>query len=336
MPASKLKSYSLCDLVRSMHPGDAEIFHPGIGAAEQTASAVIARSVVTPLGGQMRGGTFLPVGRDARGFTSSDFTATSLDSIHRALRPLLLLQTLGARVIDLTGSREALTAGIPAISSGGWALEDGDAVETVDQFSGTALTPADAYCRTKITRRLLRSAAAESTIRDLLQRTIRATVEQGTLAGTGADGQPLGLLTAPNLPQQTTAGAVPSLSEAAQAVESVLVGDGDLLSMAWLFPAADFNPLLTALHGSPTNVVPDTSSPFNLCGVPVYFSRFIPSGRWICADWSQLTIGYWGAPELIVDKYTQAARGTTNLTIWQTVASGVANRGTFVIGKGNV
>lgn len=325
--------YSLIELVKSQHPGDADLWRPGMAKREQTASDCIAASVVAPLGGLMRGGVFLPVGQDARSFTSTDFLATSLQSLHRALRPALHLNTLGAATVELSGSREALAVGVPAIAAGGYATENSDAVETTSTFSGCSLAPADAYCRTTITRRLLRSSAAESTLRDLMQRTIRATVEQGVLAGTGANGQPLGLLNSGALQQQATAGAVPTLSEAAQAVESVLLADGDLSSVAWLFPAADFNPLMTALHGAPTNVIPDSAAPFNLCGMPVFFSRFIPSGRWICADWSQLTIGFWGAPELIVDKFTMAARGTTALTVWQTVASGVGNRDTFVIGK---
>jgi len=312
---------------------DAELHVEGQARREQELSQAIAMNVIQPLNGTMRGGVYLPVGSAARGITSSDFMATSLTSLHNALRPALRLNDLGAEMVDLTGSREALAAGIPAAAGGGYAPADGDALETTATLSGCSLAAADAFTRMTVSRRLLRSPAAEATLLDLTRRTLAATIERGVLAGTGADGQPLGLLTAPALQQKIQAGAVLTLTEAAEAVEQVLLADGDLESTAFLMAAADFSPLVANVFAGQTNIVPDAPSAYNLAGRPVHFSKFIPSGRWICADWSQLTIGYWGPPELIVDKVTLSARGTTAVTLWQTVASGVANRETFVIGK---
>jgi len=324
--------YSVLSVVRAASM-DAELFSDGQAAREQKASQIIANSVVQPTGGMLRGGTFLPVGREARSLTSAGFLATSLNSLHQALRPALRLNDLGAQLLDLSGNREVLAAGVPAAAGGGFATENGDAVESIATISGCSLAAADAFTRMTVSRRLLRSPAAEATLLDLTRRTLAATIERGVLAGTGADGQPLGLLTAPALQQKIQAGAVLTLTEAAEAVEQVLLADGDLESTAFLMAAADFSPLVANVFAGQTNIVPDAPSAYNLAGRPVHFSKFIPSGRWICADWSQLTIGYWGPPELIVDKVTLSARGTTAVTLWQTVASGVANRETFVIGK---
>ncbi len=325
-------AYSLLNVVRSRHEQDASIFNPYAGQREISLSAKIAKTA-SENGAELRGGTFLPVGPATRTLTSSDFLADSIRVLTKALRPTLLLNQLGSQTVELTGNRSGLAVGVPAIAAGGYAAEDMEAVETTVTFSGVSLSGADAYTKMVLSRQLLKTPGAETTMLDLMRRTLAATVEQGVLAGNGANGQPLGLLTAPELPQQQISGQVPTLAEAAAIVETVLLADGAMSSMAWLMSAADFSPAMQAVHGDTPTIHTGNAKPFSLVGLPVMFSRFIPAGRFICADWSQLTIGFWGAPELIVDPYSLAASGKTRLTIWQTVASGVANRGTFVIGK---
>jgi hypothetical protein len=218
--------------------------------------------------------------------------------------------------------RRAVAAG--AVAGGGWVTEDGE-IECSQALFGAAMrSPKESAARLKVSRQLFRqSGISEQEFRALLQRTISATIEEGLLAGSGSEGQPMGIVGDALLQRRTFSGAaLPTRARVGELVGELLDNGGDLEQVQILASSADFD---TSQAGTPlVEVAPDGRR--RLATVPVSFSPYIPSGRMILADWSRVSISYVGLPQLIVNPHTYAESGALELTTFQMVSYAVERR----------
>jgi len=252
-----------------------------------------------------------------------------------ALQPVLQVERLGARRVTLPSGDMLVSA--PAVSGGGWVTEDGDSIADTALFGAAMREPKEAAARLKLSRRLFnQSAISEQEFRLMLQRTISATVEGGILAGSGSNGQPMGLVSDPLLSQRTftaAAGSLPTAARTAELVAEILQAGGDLEQVQILLSAEDYADSQQASTASDTPLVSINDGRRRMAGVPVSFSPYVPTGNVILADWSRVAVSYVGAPQLIINPYTYSESGMLELTLFQMVGYAVERRGLLTVAK---
>jgi HK97 family phage major capsid protein len=253
-----------------------------------------------------------------------------LISIRDMLRPPLLLQAAGALVLedlqngtDTIGSLDNLLAG--------W-LIDGEEVPSSEVSTGTAVVGNSiATARVDISRRLkIQSPAAEATLRASMQAAMRVSIEQAILAGTGSEGQPPGLIGEQAIPSESGPATIPDLLED---VQTVLDAGAPVENVSIVASAADFKDLLS--HGG-TFALNDqggrttTDAVHNIGGIGIRFSPHLSTGQALTGDFSRLTLGYYGPPELLANPYIYAASGGLRLQAWQHTGAVVDQTAAFV------
>jgi HK97 family phage major capsid protein len=248
----------------------------------------------------------------------------------------------GARVLSgLQGNVQ-----IPAMTAGKswtWVNPENTAVASADPtFAQIPLTPKDVGTVVDISRRLLLQStpAVDGLIRDDIAMAMANTIDAGAITGTGASGQPLGLLNNSNVPTAASLGTNGgSLNWSALTYLPQLVGTANRLlgSLAFLTNAQ------AALHANRTQRISGSIVPKYLfdgidenglggsscLGYPVHISQNVPSNLTkgsgtnlsplLFGNWNDLLIGEWGVLSILADPYTFSNTGALRITAFATV-----------------
>lgn len=249
----------------------------------------------------------------------------------------------GARVLPgLVGN-----VAIPKMSAGssaGWiSAEGGAASESDPTFAQVTLQPRDLGLVTDITRRLLQQStpAIEQLIRDDYAEAFANAVDQGAINGSGASGQPTGILQTSGIGQADvgTNGGAWTWALVTQNIQNVLAanrGDGPL---SWMINAQTWGHAVRTVKvaGQPSYLLDVESN--RLAGFPYLSTQNIPSNKAkgtgtnlsapIFGRWNDLLIGEWGVMDFLADPYTASNTGTVRLRAFMTVDVGVRYAGSF-------
>ena len=318
-------NFSLVSFVRCLCR-DSDLL-PNEGQAEADAvgraGEVFAKRSSAPLRGHV-----LPITRAEAGGLSAGTLASggamvgSGLSIAATLQPILQLEKLGARRVNLPYGDSLVS--VPAVAGGGWVTEDGEIQCSQALFGAAMRSPKESAARLKVSRSLFRqSGVSEQEFRALLQRTVSSTIEEGLLAGSGSEGQPMGIVSDPQLQRRSFSGAaLPTRARVGELVGELLDNGADLEQVQILASSTDFD---TSQTGTPlVEVAPDGRR--RLATVPVSFSPYVPTGNVVLADWSRVAVAYVGPPQLIVDPYTEGESGALLMTLFQQVSYAVERR----------
>jgi HK97 family phage major capsid protein len=339
-PAATAGDFSLVNLIRA-NLQDSTL-RPGEGDRELQMVADAKREFANFNQAPIRGHV-LPLHRAEAGGLSSGILADGGALVHTgrvtlaaALQPVLMLERLGARRVTMEGGDNLVSAA--ATSGGGWVTEDGDSIQETALFGSAMRAPREAAARLRMSRRLFnQSVISEAEFRLMLQRTISATVESGILAGTGSNGQPMGLLNDQSLQQETytSTTALPTREKAAEFVGDILQADGDLEQVQILLSAADYEDSQRFVDPTAGDrpLVEFSEGRRRLAGVPVAFSPYVSTGNLVVADWSRVAISYVGPPQLIINPYKYSESGTLELTLFQMVGYAVERRELLTVAK---
>ncbi len=310
MPTKQLAPpFSLREWLHSTEKG-ASYTHPTLGPISSRGHQINLRTA------EVNSGALLPGGR--------------LISIRDMLRPPLLLQAAGALVL------EDLENGTDTIGSigglfAGW-LINGEEVPSSEVSTRTAVV-GNSICtaRVDVSRRLrIQSPAAEATLRASMQAAMRVSIEEAILAGTGTLGQPPGLIGEQAIPSESGAATIQNLLED---VQTVLDAGADVERVSIIASAADFKDLMSA--GGTLNYMhqmsnPTTGAVHNIAGMGIRFTPHLSTGQALTGDFSRLTVGYYGPPELLANPYIYAASGGLRLQAWQHAGAVVDQVAAFV------
>jgi len=265
-------------------------------------------------------------------------TATAPELVgtdHRAdlyigpLREALLARSLGIRV--LTGLRGNVT--VPKYGSGletGWVTEGQAVPEGQMSFDGVTLTPKHVGGKTEMSRQLIQqsSPAIEQLVREDLSFLIARQIDRAIINGSGAAGEPLGILQTPGI--QTIADLPDTWAEVLAMLE--MLDDVEIANGRWLTSAA----VRTALAS--TEKVPGSGSGFlydggSLAGLPLSASKSVPAGTLILGDFSQVMLGVWSEVDILVNPYAEPAysRGGVQVRAMATVDTAVRHPEGFVV-----
>ena len=289
-------------------------------------------------------------GRDASGFFVPDQvlmprafdkanaagSLVATDTLFGELVPALVAKTIlgqaGVRTLaGLVGDVKIPTAGG---ATAYWvSSEGGNATETTPQIGQIPATPHTVGAFTDITRKLLAQSGigAEAFVADALRSALARAIEAAAFAGTGADGQPTGLVTLADARAiNTVANATsPTLAKLLEFITAIETANADGASMKFVGTPAVWALLgstldIATIEASGTNVGGVTSGKYLLDtasnmsqGYPFLKGNLVPAKTLFFGDWSKLLLAFWSGIDLTVDPYALSKSGGVRVVALQ-------------------
>lgn len=264
----------------------------------------------------------------------AELVATNLlaGSFVDVLRNLSVTLTLGARILPgLTGNVE-----IPRKTTGAtaaWiASEGGDAANSEPQFDNIALSPKTIGCYVDMTRNLILQSTPEIEflIRSDLAGAVATGIDLASLYGSGASGQPTGIVNQTGINAPTDfAAATPTWGEVV-AMESAVDVDNALTgNLGYAINPAMAGTLKTTPKetGYPVYILGEEGDKLN--GHKLAVSSQVTDGDVFFGNWEDLILGLWGGIDLVVDPYSNAKSGTVTIVVHQSVDVGLRHPVSF-------
>lgn len=257
------------------------------------------------------------------------------DSFIEMLRNRLLVRQLGARV--LTGLEGNLA--IPKQSGGAtayWLNEGGEPTESQQTVGQVGLTPKTVGAFTEFTRRMIQQSSldVETFVRDDLAKTLATKIDLAALKGSGAGGEPLGILNTTGIGLVTITPGTFTEGKLIDLETAVAVDNADLGSLAYLACATDRGLMKQKDVGTDTGKRIWT----NVAGQPgvgevngylAYATNQLAANEVIFGNWEDLIIGEWGVLDLQVNPYSLDKSGGVRVTAFQDVDVAVRNAESF-------
>lgn len=329
------KSYSVLRLMRALAD-------PTDKAAQAAAAFELEchRAVADRIGESKRGGVYLPfevqkrdLATNAGGGANLVATNNLAGSFIDLLRARSRVVALGARM--LSGLQGNVT--IPkqtAAATAYWLTNETTAITESQQTIGQlALSPKNVGAYTEVSRQLMVQSApdAEMLIMNDLAAVIALAIDAAALNGSGASGQPLGII--------GTAG-IGSVTGTSLGYAGVVEFQSDVAANNALTESCAYltTPAVAALLAQRQRFA-STDTPLwtgnildgNVAGYRATSSTQVPAANVLFGDFSQVIIADWGVIELATNPYANFAAGITGIRAWATVDVGVRQAGAFAL-----
>lgn len=246
--------------------------------------------------------------------TSGDgdgFVGTQVGSAIAALREPSMIERLGATVI--TGATSNIQ--FPRVSvaaAGAWAAETGDGADSTMEMDDLTLSPKRIGCVTKYSKQLLiqGGASVDAVIAQDIAAAINSAIDTAAFAGTGADGQPTGILATTGVFDNTNgSGNTTDLVDLATQMEADLIGAGAAIGAQYIFSPTAMK--LAKADAMINNVSPlwdlsnNSVNGYNAVQTGYLADATGPLGQVVFGNFQQLLLVYFGAGlDLLIDPYT--------------------------------
>lgn len=253
--------------------------------------------------------------------------ATDVFDILTPLRAKNVLAQAGATIYsNLTSDVK-----IPIMSKSNVTFEDenGEAKDGAGAFNYLKLTPHRLTAYVDISKELLAqdSVDVENAIRTDLVNAINGKLEEAFLSDfTGSTVQPKGVFAVVKPDETVTSNFATLVANEAK------VEDANILNEPCYILSNKAKAALRAMAkgAKSTELVYENGE---VDGTKAYNTSNVPASNYLFGDMSSLVIGTWSGLDLIVDPYTQAAKGAVRLVVNMYVDFGVARPETLVAGK---
>lgn len=253
--------------------------------------------------------------------------ATDVFDILTPLRAKNVLAQAGATIYsNLTSDVK-----IPIMSKSNVTFEDenGEAKDGAGAFNYLKLTPHRLTAYVDISKELLAqdSVDVENAIRTDLVNAINSKIEEAFLSDfTGSTVQPKGVF-AVVAPDETVTKDFATL-----VANEAKVEDANILNEPVYILSNKAKAALRAMAkgAKSTELVYENGE---VDGTKAFNTSNVPASNYLFGDMSSLVIGTWSGLDLVVDPYTQAAKGAVRLVVNMYVDFGVARPETLVAGK---
>lgn len=218
------------------------------------------------------------------------------------LRPWSVTAAAGMTVLDGLVGNPSIPRVIAAASASWNATEATATAQSEPTFGEAVATPKHAAGFMRFSRQLnLQAGASDRFIEAQLIEAVSALIDQAVIAGTGAGGQPTGILNTSGI--GTQAGATLSHAGTKTMRKQVLDAGGREAEIGWV-GATDVQDVL---GGRQRFTGVDTAIWDNgrILGRPAYATKYAPAGTLIGGDWSRAILCIWGPGFTVeIDPYT--------------------------------
>ncbi len=250
-----------------------------------------------------------------------------------ALRSQSVVMGLGARTMEgLVGNVD-----IPRLDTGStfyWIAEGADVTDQDAAIGSVTLSPKTIAGSVPMTRRLLKQSApsVEAMIRADLVAGAAIAIDAAAIGGSGAAGQPTGIIsqTGVNSVAVADAGMIPTFAEAVGFETAIAVDNALTQNVAYVTTPAIRGALKTTAKDSGSGIMLWENNELN--GYQAIATNQIPAANLIMGDFSQLMIGMWGVLDVNPDTATNAASGGLVLRVFQDVDVAVRHPESFAVG----
>jgi len=272
---------------------------------------------------------------DEASLFTDDYRGTEFIDV---LRNASSVMRAGARVMNGLSGDVKIPKKLTASAAAWIATEGGASSESEMTVGSVSMTPKTLGAFTDITRQLMiqSSMDVEALVRDDLAQALALAIDLAGLEGSGASGQPTGILNASGVTKVTTwAGANPTFAEAVT-LETALA-DNNALSgnMSYILPSAMYGALKTTEKASGTaQFVVEPGGTIN--GYNALVSNQGTAGNMYFGNFNELLVGFFGGLDIVVDPYTSSTSGTVRIVALQSCDVAVRHGESFAYGNDTV
>jgi len=272
------------------------------------------------------------------------------DMFIEALRAKQVMANLGVTYFGGLTNRIRM----PKIATGaaaGFVEEAGDVSDQSPTDAGVTLQPRTLGAKAAISRLLALESvpAIEQVVQDDLLRSIADKIEYYAIQGSGSSGQPTGILNDGNVGNvDISAGtdvAALTWADITDLVKTVEDANGVInqAALGWLSNPKVKAKMANTVKVSSTDSVMLLNDPWNsIYGYRAEFTSNVPSdldpgdggsdaSALIFGDFSQLMVGLFGSPSVMVDPYSEGDSGNVVIRVMQEVDVALRNAASFAI-----
>lgn len=219
--------------------------------------------------------------------------------VRDVLRPYSITASAGATILPgLVGNLTMAQVAAGAAAVGSWVgAENTAAPHTQPTLGEVVMTPKHATAYMRFSRNLvLQADQAEPFIRGQLLEAVGGLVDQAFISGTGASGQPSGLINTSGIGTQS--GTALAYAGIRTMRKQIMLAGGVESRLAWI-GAPDVQDVLGGREraaGGGRFLWDDDG----IMGRPAYASSYVAAGILACGDWSRAVLGLWG-PGFVVE-----------------------------------
>jgi len=216
--------------------------------------------------------------------------------------------------------------------------EGGDSTVSEPTFGTVSLTPNDISVHTDMTRRMRQQSSPdiESLVRSDITAAMALGIDLAALEGTGATGQPTGVLNTVGISKTPTwAGVNPTWAEIV-ALETAIADDNALFgNLAYIGRTNMWGAMKTTEKFAGTGMtLAEPGGTTN--GYPYLSSNQGTDGNLYFGNWSDLLIGMWGTLDLVFDFAALAKSNGVRMLAFQTIDTTVRHPQSFAYGNDTV
>jgi HK97 family phage major capsid protein len=244
------------------------------------------------------------------------------------LRPYAATLRSGAQMMRFQG--DATIPKVAAPSTATWLANETSAIaESQATIGQIAMSPKDAAVLTQVSSQLIRTSGGkmDAFLQRELLRTMGSALDAAIFAGTGADGQPQGIIVTDGV--GAVSGTSIDWTDVTDMLWTVSEADGEQ-SVAW-FGTPAVRRLLARrerISGGGRSIWDDNS----IAGYPAIASRVAPTATLIVGAFSEVLIGmFQDSLEILVNPHSDFDRGLISYRAWMSCDIAVTAPGAFAV-----
>ena len=334
------REYDICALVRDMIGSDATVD----AGYEREVGKELTGGKDTP-----HGGVIVPwsvFARDANPMTTVNNAAliptnTLGEHLIKPLAAKTILAAAGARFIDRLQPGHVKIPKADNVTAVWISAEAADAPTVTPTFAAKTATPHLIAAKIDITRELLVQSCldVQAVLTNLILESMAREIDAAALAGTGTNGQPLGIVGTEGVNSVTVAtpGSA-TAAEIASFVDTVAAANADDDKVAFVAPSAvranlrDVRrPAVVATNGVYGGELIMQNG--RLFDKPLHVSNVAPAKKLVAGDFSEVAVLTWGKGiEVLFDRYTFSKTGGLRMIAFIETDVIVRNPAAFAVG----
>ena len=219
-----------------------------------------------------------------------------------------------------------------------WITPEGSAItaESTQAMDQVTLSPKTVGAYTDYSRQLLLQSSidVENFVRQDLAAQLGLALDVAGLYGSGAGGQPTGLITAGISKSSTFAAAVPTFAEIVDMESDVATANALRGNLAYLTDFGTRGGLKTTSKAGTEAIFVWEGEEMN--GYRAKVSSQVTSGDVFFGNWSELILGMWGGLDITVDPYSLSTTGNIRVVAFQSADYANRHLASFVYGNDTV
>jgi HK97 family phage major capsid protein len=249
-----------------------------------------------------------------RDFTNAPTPSTGPLSLGQQLRPHSAIARLGASFVTLPVIQDSGLPTVDRSKKAAW----GTAVDVDADLVLTTTTPRRLSAFVLVSKRLIRSSPvlASSFVEGQLLAAVAGALDAAAVTGTGADGEPFGLLADGALLEYEMAGASLAVADLLGMEKAVADAHGDNGDLAWL-ASTDVRQALRdvpRMTGSTVPLWPDSKN-IGPLGYAAAASPWAPASSLILGNFTDLLVLQSGTVDILTNPYSLDTEGFIRMTV---------------------